>query len=304
LIDALAKEVGVSRGLGYFCGGGQLTLREVKGFDGAHAVPLGQAVIDRCELDGAATDNLVILRNFLPQEGAGDDVHEAMCLYIRHKSILQGVIMLFNDPEASLPKEVVPKRITFLLDQAALALDNAGRYNLARDMLYVDELTDLYNYRYLDVVLERELKRAEHCGTCLSVLFLDIDFFKVVNDMYGHLVGSAVLKEMGAILRLSVRDVDAVIRYGGDEYTIVLVETGLPGAELAAERIRTMVEAHTFGNHDGLALKLTVSLGYACWPVDAASKKELMAMADRAMYRGKAGGKNRALHAQSGSGSI
>ena len=298
LIDALAKEVGASRGLGYFCENGQLTLREVKGLDEVRAVLLGQSVIAKCELNGAGTDNLVTLRNFLPDGEHADDVHEAMCLYIRHKSILQGVIILFNDPEGSLPREVARKRITFLLDQASLALDNAGRYNLAKDMLYVDELTELYNYRYLDVVLERELKRSERYGSCLSVLFLDIDLFKTVNDRFGHLVGSAVLKEMGTLLRQSVRDVDAVIRYGGDEYTIVLVETGLYGAAMVAERIRKIVEAHTFANRDGLAIKLTVSLGYACSPDDATTKGELMEMADRAMYRGKAGGKNMAFHAQ------
>ena len=296
LMDALAKEVGAGRGLGYFSDAGHLVLHEVKGVDAEYASLLGQAVISECDLidDGG---NLVTLKDFLP-EGVdyGASVREAMCLYIRHKSVLQGIIILFNDPGKPLPREINRKNLTFLLDQASLALDNAARYNFAKDLLYIDELTGLYNYRYLDVVLERELKRSERYGSNLSVLFLDIDLFKMVNDLFGHLIGSRVLREVGMLLRRSVRDVDAVIRYGGDEYTIVLVETGLDGATVVAERIRRTIEAHTFGRGDGLSIKLTVSLGYACSPDDATTKAQLLEMADQAMYRGKAAGKNLAFH--------
>ena len=297
LMDALAKEVGVGRGLGYFSDAGHLVLHEVKGIEAGNASLLGQAVISECDLidDGGS---MATLKDFLP-EGVdyGEGVREAMCLYIRHKSALQGVIILLNDAGKRFPRDVNRKNLSFLLDQASLALDNAARYNFAKDLLYIDELTGLYNYRYLDVVLERELKRSERYGSNLSVLFLDIDLFKMVNDLFGHLIGSRVLREVGVLLRKSVRDVDAVIRYGGDEYTIVLVETGLEGATVVAERIRRTVEAHTFGKGDGLAIRLTVSLGYACSPDDATTKAELLEMADQAMYRGKAGGKNMAFHA-------
>jgi two-component system, cell cycle response regulator len=302
LMDALGKEVGVGRGLGYFSDAGHLVLHEVKGIEEGHASLLGQAVISECDLidDGG---NIATLKDFLPDDADyGEGVREAMCLYIRHKSALQGVIVLLNDPGKPFPKDVNRKNLTFLLDQASLALDNAARYNFAKDLLYIDELTGLYNYRYLDVVLERELKRSERYGSNLSVLFLDIDLFKMVNDLFGHLIGSRVLREVGMLLRKSVRDVDAVIRYGGDEYTIVLVETGLEGATVVSERIRQTVEAHTFGRGDGLAIKLTVSLGYACSPDDATTKADLLEMADQAMYRGKAGGKNMAFHALPPSG--
>jgi diguanylate cyclase (GGDEF)-like protein len=298
LMDALAKEGGSSRGLGYFSDGGQLVLHEVRGVDEERASLLGQAVISECDLIDDGASNLLMLRDFLPDdEDYQGDVREAMCLYIRHKSTLQGVIILFNEPDGSLSKEMNRKNVTFLLDQASLALDNASRYNFAKDLLYIDELTGLYNYRYLDVVLDRELKRSERYGSNLAVLFLDIDLFKMVNDLFGHLIGSRVLREVGTLLRKSVRDVDAVIRYGGDEYTIVLVETALEGAAIVAERIRQMVEAHTFARGDGLAIKLTVSLGYACSPDDATTKAELLELADQAMYRGKSDGKNRAFHA-------
>ncbi|TSK08412.1 MAG: diguanylate cyclase [Geobacter sp.] len=298
LTDALMKEVGVRRALGYFAENGQLKLCELKGIDELNAHLLGQAVISESDLRDDGTSHLVYLRNFLP-EGAeyACEITEAMCLYLRYKSDLQGVVILFNDPGAMLPRDINRKHISFLLDQGLLALDNAVRYNIAKDLLYIDELTGLYNYRYLDVVLERELKRCDRYGSNLGVLFLDIDLFKSVNDNFGHLIGSRVLREVGALVRKSVRDVDAVIRYGGDEYTIVLVETGMEGAAIVAERIRKTIESHTFAKADGLAIRLTVSLGYACAPDDASTKAELLEMADQAMYRGKSAGKNRAFHA-------
>ncbi|GFO57078.1 diguanylate cyclase response regulator [Geomonas sp. Red276] len=300
LVDALSKEVGVSRGLGYFTESGQLILQEIKGLDQGTASLLGQAAITECDLIDDGESHFATLRNFQPDSECRDaELREAMCLYIRHKGSLQGIIILFNDPgQPTFPGTLNANHITFLLDQASLALDNAARYNFAKDLLYIDELTGLYNYRYLDVVLDRELKRADRFDSSLSLLFIDIDFFKTVNDMYGHLIGSRVLREVGSLLRKSVRDVDAVIRYGGDEYTIVLVETGLEGAAVVAERIRHSIEEHTFARADGLSIKLTVSLGYACSPKDASTKAELLELADQAMYRGKAGGKNLAFHAQ------
>ena len=302
LTDALAKEVGSvsGRALGYFSESGQLTLCEVKGIDEEQAPLLGQAVISECDLLADGSENLVTVRDFLPGgEDQGPELQEATCLYLRHRGALQGVIILFGAAGSTRIGAAGQKRIGFLLDQAALALDNAVRYHSAKNLLYIDELTGLYNYRYLEVALERELKRAERYGSSLSVLFLDIDLFKSVNDRHGHLVGSLVIREVGALLRKSVRDVDAVIRYGGDEYTILLVETGLSGAAVVAERIRRLVEGQTFATGEGLAIRLTVSLGYACAPDDAKTKKELLEMADQAMYRGKAGGKNLAFHAQS-----
>jgi diguanylate cyclase (GGDEF)-like protein len=124
------------------------------------------------------------------------------------------------------------------------------------------------------------------------VLFLDLDSFKQVNDTHGHLVGSSVLREMADLLKKSTREVDVVIRYGGDEYTIILVETGPETAAIVAERIRSQIAAHTFLAPEGYSIRITCSIGYACCPDDSVSKQELLEMADQAMYGGKAGGKN------------
>jgi diguanylate cyclase (GGDEF)-like protein len=140
--------------------------------------------------------------------------------------------------------------------------------------------------------MDREVKRAERYGTTLSVIFLDIDQFKDINDTYGHLVGSKILKELGKLLKNSTREIDTVIRYGGDEYTILLVETGLETAAIVAERIRRSIEHHRFLASEGLNIHITASLGYACYPEDTKSKVELIGLADQAMYSGKTSGKN------------
>jgi diguanylate cyclase (GGDEF)-like protein len=202
------------------------------------------------------------------------------------------MVVLFNDPSLILPSLKNERNISFLVEHGARALDNALRYTSTRDMLYIDELSGLFNYRYLKVALEREIKRADRYSTQLSVVFLDLDNFKGVNDTYGHLVGSNLLRELGLILKKSVREVDVLIRYGGDEYTIILVETGPDTAKQVAERIRHMIATHTFSSQEGYQVKLTASLGFACYPDDTTGMDELLAMADKAMYAGKAAGKN------------
>lgn len=295
MIEALGKEIGVGRGLGYFCEGGPLKLRAVTGMDEVKAALLGEMILAKCDRT-SAEENIYLLTTFLPPDDFGLDVKEAVCLCLRHKATLHGVIVLLNDPGRPFPMGFNRRNVNFLTDQSALALENAARYHFAKDLIYLDELTGLHNYRYLDLVLERELRRLERYGSELAVLFLDVDHFKLVNDRHGHMVGSKVLNEIGTLIRGSVRDVDAVIRYGGDEFTVVLIETGMEGAAIVAERIRSMVERYTFAREDGLAIKLTVSLGFACSPNDARTKPELMRLADQAMYRGKTSGKNKVFH--------
>lgn len=216
-------------------------------------------------------------------------------LPLSHRSPLQGVVALL-DQNKTFPTNLNMGNVHFLMEQSALALDNAGRYSVAKDLLNIDELTGLYNYRYLEIALEREIKRAERYGLSMAVIFLDVDMLKVVNDTYGHLVGSRVLKEVAAVIKSSVREVDIVIRYGGDEYTIILIETGRQGAAIVAERIRRTIAGQNFILGENLEVNLTASLGFACYPEDTKSKLELLEMADRAMYFGKESGKNTVSH--------
>jgi diguanylate cyclase (GGDEF)-like protein len=299
VVDALTKEVGVSRGLGWYLDSDSyMTLTETKDFSRADGEKLGELLRRTYNWQEEQTDSFIRLSNLIPPGNSCEfaDIGEALVLFIRSKSALQGVVAIFNDKGEPFPDDINFKNLHFLMDQASLALENAARFNTAKILLNIDELTGLYNYRYLDIALEREIRRAERFGLSLAVIFLDIDMLKNVNDSYGHLVGSRVLEEMGKLLKKSVREVDTLIRYGGDEYTIILVETGQSGAAIVAERIRNNIEMHTFAIGDDLKLKLTASLGYACYPEDTRSKLELLDMADRAMYHSKSRGKNTVFH--------
>jgi len=182
--------------------------------------------------------------------------------------------------------------LNFFQRQARLALINAERSAQAQSLIYIDDLTKLYNGRYLNVVLDREMKRSERYRNFFCVLFMDIDFFKRVNDSHGHLVGSRVLVEVGTVLRACVRDSDTVVRYGGDEFVVLLVETNADEAMIVAERMRRMVEEEPFVKEAGLGIRLTISIGIAAFPEHATSKQTLLNLADQAMYRGKESTRN------------
>jgi diguanylate cyclase (GGDEF)-like protein len=136
--------------------------------------------------------------------------------------------------------------VRVLLEPAAVALDNALLLKRAEELSVTDDLTHLYNSRYLVQVLRRETKRASRSGRPLSLLFIDLDGFKMVNDTHGHLYGSRALVEAAAVIRGSARETDMAARFGGDEFAIVLPDTGSEGAFAVGERIRERLAAHLF----------------------------------------------------------
>lgn len=179
-----------------------------------------------------------------------------------------------------------------ILTPAAYALDNALRYQRAQALSVTDDLTQLYNSRYLNQVLRRETKRASRSGRPLSLLFMDLDGFKAINDHHGHLSGSRALVEAAEVVRASARETDVAARFGGDEFAIILPDTGGEGAYAVGERIRERIAAHEFLAVEGLTIRLTASVGLATLPDVAASAEELIRAADRAMYTVKDRGKN------------
>jgi two-component system cell cycle response regulator len=174
--------------------------------------------------------------------------------------------------------------------------DNARLEALA----HTDPLTQVLNRRALTLRLTAELDRARRYNSVLTLLMVDLDHFKRVNDTYGHLTGDDALREVAALLQHAVRSVDVVARYGGEEFVVVLPETAEGGATAFAERIRERIEAQLFtviagpGTGIGAALRLTASIGVATFPsprVDSA--EDLFVQADAALYRAKAEGRNR-----------
>ena len=192
---------------------------------------------------------------------------------------------------ATPPREVA-EPTTFLARSLALALRNQGRLAQVEDLAYLDDLTHLFNLRYLHLVLDREFKTAQQTHGVFSLLFLDLDYFKAVNDTHGHVAGSQLLVEMAHVLKGCVRDRDVAVRYGGDEYVVLLRGTDSGTALKVAERIRRAVEGHRFLATEGRALSLTTCIGVASYPEHTQDKATLLDLADRAMYRGKKGPRN------------
>lgn len=181
--------------------------------------------------------------------------------------------------------------------RASAALETAERYHHAKERAFIDDVTGVYNARYLLATVDNELQRAERYGNPLSVLFLDLDRFKQVNDVHGHLIGSDTLRGLAKLLRECVRQVDTLARYGGDEFTILLVDTTHETALRIAERIRSRVESHLFEAGREGTLQLTISIGVATCPTHGDDRERLLDAADKAMYRAKSGGRNRVASA-------
>jgi diguanylate cyclase (GGDEF)-like protein len=211
-----------------------------------------------------------------------------LCVFpLRFGKYLCGALYFYNALGADLPTPFPYENLLFLAKQTSLGFHNSCRFQGTKDLVYLDDLTGLHNYRYLQVVLNQEIRRAERYGLELSLIFMDIDFFKNVNDTHGHPVGSQVLIEVAELLRICVREVDVVFRYGGDEFTAVLIETGNHGCTLVSERIRQTIESHTFLKDTPDPVRLTITVGHAAYPSNAVSKQALINLADQAMYKGK-----------------
>ena len=179
-----------------------------------------------------------------------------------------------------------------VLEPAAFALDNAYRVQRAEALSVTDDLTQLYNSRYLSQALRREAKRSVRSGRSLSLLFIDLDGFKAINDQHGHLYGSRALVEAAGLIRECSRETDVAARFGGDEFAIVLPDTDSGGALAVAARVREHVSDHVFLKAQGINFRLTASAGVATMPGAVTTVEELLQAADDAMYWVKAHGKD------------
>jgi diguanylate cyclase (GGDEF)-like protein len=207
---------------------------------------------------------------------------------VKSKSILGHVFLL--EPKL-FSERTSHDLISFLQDCFGRIAERLLALEQAKGLSYIDDVTDLYNQRYLKLVLDKEINRAQRSENCFSVLFMDIDHFKRVNDTRGHLVGSKVLVELSKIIHQNTRVVDYGFRYGGDEFLVVLVGTSAEQAKVVAERMRKQVEESVF-DIDGIQLKVTLSIGIASFPEHAKTKEQVIELADKAMYDGKKKSRN------------
>jgi diguanylate cyclase (GGDEF)-like protein len=206
-----------------------------------------------------------------------------------------GALVAIDPAAASATPALGPSlllAIRGLLEPSAIALDNAVALQRAEAQSVTDDLTLLSNSRYLNAALRRETKRASRSNRPLSLLFLDLDGFKQVNDTHGHLAGSKTLVEAAAVIRGCARETDIVARFGGDEFSLILPDTGQEGAVSVAIRIRDRLRTARFLTSDGLSVRVTASIGVATLPEVASSAEELLRAADTAMYKVKASGKD------------
>lgn len=190
-------------------------------------------------------------------------------------------------------EEADQKVFSILASSAAMAIENAMLHQQTEELTIIDELTGIYNFRYFTKKLTGELKRAKRYHQPLSLLMIDIDWFKRCNDSYGHLFGNFVLKTLSSVISSCIREVDILSRYGGEEFVVILPQTTKIDAKRIGERIRYQVESTTFKDKTGPTKTfLTVSLGVASYPVDAEAQEELIKKVDQALYIAKGKGKN------------
>ncbi len=208
-----------------------------------------------------------------------------------------GLISVARSDRAFTPPEV--ELFGYLAGQAAVSMENVSLHETVQRQAVTDELTGLYNHRRFQEALASELERSKRFEQDMSLVMLDIDNFKSINDTYGHQQGDRVLREVARILRENSREIDAPARYGGEELAVVLPQTDQNGAFNLAERVRAGIEELRLPLLDGGGtMSVTASLGVASLAGSAADADELVAAADAALYRAKRGGKNQTIRAQ------
>lgn len=222
--------------------------------------------------------------------GSGPATASCACLPLDAQGVSLGLLYLSAPPGALLPHVATA---TAAAEHLSLALANLRLQETLRHQSIRDPLTGLYNRRYLEESLRRELARSERRGLPLALLMLDLDHFKALNDRYGHDGGDAVLSAFGRLLQASCREEDIACRYGGEEFTLILPEMDLAAAQRRAEQIRAAVADLRVRHMQHDIGQISVSIGLALHPLHAGSPDLLKRQADEALYRAKHGGRDR-----------
>jgi len=212
------------------------------------------------------------------------NTQSVVCVPIKSKDKILGVIELVNClGKGSFRNEDIPV-LKNLADYAAIALENARYVLRIQELTITDDCTSLYNARHLHFVLDAEIYRSNRYNYEFSVIFIDLDHFKQVNDTHGHLIGSKLLWLIGDIIKGHLRLIDYAFRYGGDEFVVLLPQTSKESALLVVRRVKELLNEKLFFTDEGLNIRVTASFGVAAFPADARTRKDILRMADEAMY--------------------
>ncbi|MGH8004343.1 MAG: GGDEF domain-containing protein [Limisphaerales bacterium] len=185
------------------------------------------------------------------------------------------------------------KIFSILANSAAMALENAVMHKRMEEMSIVDSLTGVFNYRYFNAKLADELKRSRRYRQPVSLIMIDIDYFKKTNDRFGHQAGNAALRGLVEVIQKCIRDTDVLSRYGGEEFAVILPQTDKRDAFIIGERVRSMVAETPFGDFGEFPeMHITVSVGITTWPENGYAEHEIIRVADQALYRAKGSGRN------------
>ncbi len=209
------------------------------------------------------------------------ETQSIICVPLKSKLRVQGVIQLVNVDMAHAEESFF---LQALCDYAAIAIENARSVEKIQELTITDDCTGLYNARHLYKTLETEVYRSARFGYEFSVLFIDLDHFKQVNDTHGHLIGSKLLAEIGYLVKAQLRLIDFAFRYGGDEFVVLLPQTGKDSALVVARRLRDSLRSSAFCKDEGLNLNVRASIGLATYPHDAKTPHDIISQADGMMY--------------------
>jgi diguanylate cyclase (GGDEF)-like protein len=203
---------------------------------------------------------------------------------VKFRDTCLGVIELINcvGPDGFDPRDL--KLLEALSDFAAIALENARHVKRIHELTIKDDCTSLYNARHMGFILDTEIYRSQRYNYEFSIVFIDLDHFKQVNDTHGHLVGSRLLAEMGDALKTNCRLIDFAFRYGGDEFVILLPQTSKENAIKVARRLHRLIREAVWLTNEGLNIRITPSVGLAAYPADSKTKEGLLHLADESMY--------------------
>lgn len=227
--------------------------------------------------------------------------HTYLCIPILAQGEALGIMHFqATDESPSLGEAELSFKTTFA-GQVGLSIANINLRDALRTQSIKDTLTGLYNRRYLEEMMEREIRRAARAEQTLGVLMLDLDHFKTFNDTYGHDAGDAVLRQTASFVAKSVRAEDTVCRFGGEEFVVILPTANLGGAQNRAEHIRSKLRELTVLHHGQSVGMITVSIGVSAFPTNGSSSQELLAAADAALYHAKRKGRDRVVVAETAS---